>query len=131
VVAKERLALVQGLIFVVSGIWPVLHMRSFEAVAGSKTDNWLVRTVGILVAVTGFVLLKARASERLTPEVQMLGAGTAAGLAAIDAVYGVPGVIPRRYLLDGIMEAGFVALWWPHLAREGTSRSLPQPTIEA
>jgi hypothetical protein len=111
----DRIALVQGIVFLVSGVWPVIHMRSFEAVAGRKTDKWLVRTVGILVAVVGGALLRARTTRRITPEIALTAAGSAAGLAAIDFRYGLPGRIPRRYLLDGLMEAGFAILWLPHL----------------
>ena len=33
----------QGALYVVTGVWPLLHMASFEAVTGPKTDDWLVR----------------------------------------------------------------------------------------
>jgi hypothetical protein len=118
---RDQIALLQGAVFLLSGVWPVVHIRSFEAVAGRKTDKWLVRTVGLLVAVIGYVLLRARSSRRITPEVAALAAGSAGGLAAIDFVYGTRGTIPRRYLLDGLMETAFVLLWLPHL---GTSRTV-------
>jgi hypothetical protein len=110
-----RIALLQGSVFLVSGVWPVLHMRSFEAVAGRKTDKWLVKTVGLLVAVAGAVLLRARSAGRISPDVAAMAAGSAGGLAAIDFVYGTRGVIPRRYLLDGLMELAFALSWLPHL----------------
>lgn len=34
-------------------LWPLLHMRSFEAVLGPKTDRWLVRTVAGLMLTNG------------------------------------------------------------------------------
>jgi len=39
--------------FLLTGIWPLLSMRTFEAVTGPKVDRWLVKTVGVLVAVIG------------------------------------------------------------------------------
>lgn len=39
----------QGIYYVASGLWPLLHMRSFEAVTGPKRDKWLVNTVGALI----------------------------------------------------------------------------------
>jgi hypothetical protein len=33
------------------GLWPLVHLSSFEAVLGPKTDRWLVKTVcGLLIA---------------------------------------------------------------------------------
>lgn len=29
-------------VWIASGLWPIVHMRSFEAVAGRKRDKWLV-----------------------------------------------------------------------------------------
>ena len=47
-----------------TGIWPLLDIESFQDVTGSKTDLWLVRTVGVLVAVIdGVVLLADAAAE--------------------------------------------------------------------
>lgn len=39
------LARLHGIFNVLNGLWPLLHMHSFEAVFGLKTDKWLVRTV--------------------------------------------------------------------------------------
>jgi len=110
-VDESKLSLLQGIIYVASGLWPVVHMRSFEAISGRKTDKWLVRTVGALIAVIGAVLLQARRRNRITDEVRLLAMGSAGSLAAIDYIYGVPGLIPRRYLLDGVMQSLFVACW--------------------
>ncbi len=32
-----------------TGLWPLVHRRSFEAVTGRKTYWWLVNTVGSLL----------------------------------------------------------------------------------
>ena len=45
------LAMIQGAYFLATGIWPLLHLASFMRVTGPKTDRWLVKTVGALVAV--------------------------------------------------------------------------------
>ena len=45
----RSLALAQGLCFTATGLWPLMHMPSFEAVTDPKEDKWLVRTVGVLV----------------------------------------------------------------------------------
>jgi hypothetical protein len=43
-------------------------MRSFLAVTGPKTDLWLVKSVGILIAVIGAALVVAGMNERVTLE---------------------------------------------------------------
>src|ERR687889_207512 len=81
----SRLALVQAGYYVLSGVWPLLHLRSFERVTGPKADGWLVKTVGVLVI--GGALGLAGWRRRVSPEVALVAAGSAAGLAAIDVVY--------------------------------------------
>ena len=56
----QALPLGQGLFYLTSGIWPLIDMPSFEAVTGRKTDKWLVKTVGLLVAVSGSALIVLR-----------------------------------------------------------------------
>ena len=48
-----KLPVAQGVYFLLTGIWPLLSMRTFEAVTGPKVDRRLVKTVGVLVAVIG------------------------------------------------------------------------------
>jgi hypothetical protein len=106
-----RLALVQGGFYALSGSWPLVHLRSFERVTGPKTDDWLVKTVGVLVTVIGVALGLAGWRRRVTPEVAVVAAGSAAGLAAIDLVYVGRRRISPVYLLDALAEALLVALW--------------------
>jgi len=53
------LTIAQGAYFAATGVWPLVHMRSFEAITGPKADKRLVRTVGVLVTVIGGVLVAA------------------------------------------------------------------------
>jgi hypothetical protein len=106
-----RLARLQAVIYLVTGIWPLLSIRSFEAVTGPKTDRWLVKTVGLLVAVVGAMLALASRSRRITPEVVLTAAGSAGALATIDVVYVAKRRISPVYLLDAVMELGLVAGW--------------------
>jgi hypothetical protein len=43
-------ALIQGIYFFVFGIWPILSMSTFLKITGPKTDLWLVKTVGLILA---------------------------------------------------------------------------------
>jgi len=85
-------------------------MRTFEAVTGPKTDRWLVKTVGVLVTAVGAALLLA-SRRRVQDEIALLGAGSAAGLAAIDIVYALRGRISKVYLLDALCEVAITAVW--------------------
>jgi hypothetical protein len=107
----RKLALTQGLFYLATGIWPLLDVVSFQLVTGPKTDLWLVRTVGVLVAVVGGVLLLSYRSRRVTDELIVLAMGCALGLAAIDLVYSLSGRISAVYLADAAAEIGLAGLW--------------------
>jgi hypothetical protein len=104
-----KVALVQGVYYLATGLWPIFHIKSFLLVTGPKTDLWLVKTVGILVAVIGTVLLSASRSRRISDEIILLAAGSALGLAIIDVVYARQ--ISSVYLADAAAELCLVALW--------------------
>ena len=105
------LARVQALFYLVTGVWPLLHMRSFEAITGPKTDRWLVKAVGGLVAATGLGLAVADRRGRVPPELALIAGGHAAGLAAIDVVYVAKRRIAPVYLLDAAVELPLALAW--------------------
>jgi hypothetical protein len=101
----------QGAFYLATGVWPLLHMRSFEAVKGEKTDDWLVETVGALLTVGGAVMLMAGLRRRVTPEIALLAAGSAAALTAIDVIYTARRVIRPVNLADAAVEVGLIGAW--------------------
>jgi hypothetical protein len=119
---QARLSFVQGLYYLVTGVWPLLSMRTFEAVTGPKVDRWLVKTVGILVGVIGAVLFVAARRPAPAPEVPLLAAGSAAGLGAVDVIYSARGRISPVYLLDAVLEAALIAGWIAAARRERSPR---------
>ncbi|NUP98873.1 MAG: hypothetical protein HUU35_03340 [Armatimonadetes bacterium] len=112
-VQPEILALVQGGYYLASGLWPLVHLRSFLAVTGPKTDLWLVRTVAVLVVVIGLTLLQAgRSPSAPALELAMLpGAGAALGLTLIEVYHVAKRVISPIYLADALVELAIVAAW--------------------
>lgn len=106
----RRLAQAQGTFNVVSGLWPLLAMRSFEAVYGPKVDRWLVHTVGGLLTSVGTAQLLSREPGQLRVA-RLLGVGTAATLLAVDLTYVPKGRISRMYLLDAACEIGWLSAW--------------------
>lgn len=108
---SARLAYLHGGFYLVTGIWPVVSIRTFEAITGPKVDRWLVKTAGVLIAAVGLGMTLAARRDRVTPEIAITGAGAAAGLTAIDLVYVLRGRISPIYLLDAVAEVGLMALW--------------------
>lgn len=101
---------VQAALYIVTGLWPLIHLSSFELVTGPKTDDWLVRTVGVLLAVIGAVLAAAAAQPRVDRLLSMLAVGIALALASVEVSYVVSGTIGAVYLIDAAVELLFAAL---------------------
>jgi hypothetical protein len=104
-------AFTQGVFYLLAGIWPLIHITSFVAVTGPKTDLWLVKTVGVLVTIIGMVVLSALRSHRITGEIVLLAVASALGLAGIDIVYTLSGTISLIYLADAVLEIGLAIGW--------------------
>ncbi|HZH16742.1 MAG TPA: hypothetical protein VE057_20475 [Archangium sp.] len=120
------LAVTQGIFYIATGLWPIVHLRSFEAVTGPKLEGWLVKTVGALIAVVGGTLLAAGLRRRVHPELISLAAGSAASLAVVDVVYS-PQRISPVYLLDAVVEGALVTGWGVAAARLWKHRSIQPP----
>jgi hypothetical protein len=108
----RRTAGVQGAYFIMTGLWPILHLPSFEAVTGPKMDGWLVKTLGGLITAVGTALLVAEVEGSSSRKaLRGLGIGSAVALGLADGVYACKGRISRVYLLDLLAEAAIVAAW--------------------
>jgi hypothetical protein len=107
----QRVAAIQGVFYILTGLWPLLDIASFQAATGPKVELWLVRTVGVLVIVIGGVLVAAARHNNIGFEITLLAGGSALGLAGIDVFYALSRTIPRIYLLDAVVELGFVGGW--------------------
>jgi hypothetical protein len=121
-------AWIQGVYFLATGVWPLLHMPSFIALTGPKVDLWLVRAVGVLVAVIGAVLILGARRRTVGAELRLLAVGSAAGLAGIDLVYALADRIWDVYLLDALAEVGLILLWGIAWARARRRSALPHRT---
>lgn len=105
------LPLAHGILYVVTGFWPVVNVRTFEAVTGPKHDDWLVKASGALIGVIGTVITLAGLRRRCSPEIVLLAAGSAASLATVDVVYVKRRVILPIYLADAMVEI-LLGAWW-------------------
>ena len=101
----------QGIYFLITGIWPLLHINSFMAISGPKEDIWLVKTFGIILAAIGMVLISAAASKRINKETFLLAVGAAIVIIIMEVYYVSIGRIWATYLIDAFIELIFVILW--------------------
>jgi hypothetical protein len=105
------LARVQGAANLIGGLWPLLHLKSFEAVFGPKTDRWLVKTVSGLLVVNGLTQLGTTSTPESIRQARRLGIGTAAVLGTVDLIYAPIGRISKMYLADAVVEIGWIVAW--------------------
>ncbi len=99
---------VQGLYYVATGIWPVLHLRSFMLLTGPKQDTWLVKTFGVLVAAIGTTLVahQSAATDRSAARVAV---ASALALSACEIVFVARGRVRPIYLADAALELALAA----------------------
>jgi len=99
-----------GAFNVVTGVWPLVSVSTFEAVFGPKKERWLMYTVSGLVITVGYAQWRASTAEEW-PQARRLGIGTAATLLAIDLTYVPRGRIRWTYLIDAAVEAALIGAW--------------------
>ena len=109
--AFRPIAAVQGVYFLVTGIWPLVAIDFFQRVTGPKIDLWLVYCVGGLIAVIGATLITSVVRSRISRETAILAVGSALVLAGIDLVFVFRGVLSGIYLVDAAAEVALV-VWW-------------------
>ncbi len=108
---RRRIIGAQAGYYVATGLWPVVHLPSFEAVTGPKVDDWLVHMVGLLAAAIGSSLGVAVLRDE-TPGVSVstLAIASATAFAAIDIWYASSGRISPIYLADAAVQLGLIVL---------------------
>jgi hypothetical protein len=122
--ANHRIRRIQGAYYLATGVWPLIHRRSFEAISGKKRDFWLAETVGAITAAVGLTLTLAGKREDASPEITLLGVGTAAGFAAVDFAHGLKRQISAVYLIDGVLQLAIIAAYAQEVAaRYGRERA--------
>jgi hypothetical protein len=95
---------------IATGVWPIVHRRSFERVTGPKRDFWLVRVVGGLVAVAGLSLGVAVVRGHRSREAQAVAAGSAVVFSVADVWAGKNQ--SRIYFADVPAQALFAPAWF-------------------
>lgn len=99
-----------GFYYLLSGLWPLLHLKSFELITGPKVDKWLVKTVGLMITCSALIfLLPWWQGREPSPEIFLLAVLNAVSLMLIDVIYPLKGRISKIYLADAVVEGFFIA----------------------
>ena len=103
--SRQQVLRAFGAYYVVTGLWPFVHLRSFLAVTGPKSEIWLLRTFSALITAVGVVLGRAARETPPSAPATELAAGAAVALGAADVWYVARRRISPVYLLDAVAEA--------------------------
>lgn len=101
----------QTIYYTITAVWPLVHMESFMAVSGPKTDVWLVRTVAILLLAISFCFITQLIVKGNEWPVVILAVSCCVGLIFIDCYYSLNGTISKIYLADAVAEFLLLLLW--------------------
>jgi hypothetical protein len=100
---ERTVDLAQGGYYVATGVWPLIHLRSFLIVSGDKTDRWLVRSYGALTLAIGVALLVSGPEPR-----RVLGTAAAVAIGVPEAWYVAHRRIRPVYAVDAAVQAAVV-----------------------
>lgn len=105
------LLIVQGWYYLLTGIWPLIHIESFMFVTGPKIEVWLVKTLGVLITMvgTGF-LIEAFYTEK-SKSMVILAILCAIGFILVDTYYVYEDIISPVYLLDAAAQFILLLCW--------------------
>lgn len=105
------LAVIHGMYYIVTGLWPIIHMDSFTFITGPKMDLWLVETVGMLAAAIGIGLTAGGWRKKITFPLSLIAVTAATGFILIDVIYVWGGIISPIYLFDAVLEFILLCFW--------------------
>ncbi|MFL5785313.1 MAG: hypothetical protein ACJ76H_11920 [Bacteriovoracaceae bacterium] len=108
---------VMGGYYVVTGLWPLLSIVTFQMFTGVKKDTWLVKMVGLLALSIGITLLySGLLVVTLHPEVIVLCLLSSLSFFLVDIIYAMNKTIPKIYLADALVELlffiYFLVMWF-------------------
>lgn len=109
--ATKTVLLIQGLFYLMTAIWPLVHIRSFEKITGPKQEHWLVYTVAVMILCSSLVFLSAATGPFMVgKEVIILSLSNIIALAGIDIVFVFKRIISKVYLLDALAELALAVM---------------------
>ncbi len=122
--SPRGVAAAQAAYYLLTGVWPFIHLRSFLAVTGEKYDIWLVETVSVLVIAIGTAIATAAFRNRVSTEIVVLAITSAVGLVSIELIYVAKQRIAATYLIDVVVHLLLLLAWTIALVRRTHGRIL-------
>ena len=109
---KRAVLALQGAYYILSGAFPLVSRRGFEAVTGKKEDWWLVQMVALLAITSGAGILFGleENAEEINFSTVALSTMAAISFTAIDVAYAFKRKISPVYLLDAVAEIAILGL---------------------
>lgn len=108
---RQQVLRAYGAYYVVTGIWPFVHLRSFLALTGPKNELWMLKTLSALIAAAGLALGRASASHEATGHAGTLAVGSSVALGGADTWYVARRRISPVYLVDAAAQAALAAAY--------------------
>lgn len=109
--ALGRVALAHIAYWTFGAVWPLIDIKSFEKVTGHKREDWLVRSVALLMLSVVVSLETMREHRRDDVAMRVLGAASAAALGGVALVGPLVGRISPVYLTDALVDLGLAIGW--------------------
>lgn len=107
---RAATALVQGGSYVGFGLWSLLARQHYRRAHRIRRDDWVLNAHGAWLCAVGWTLAVAAVTgEAGRPDIRLLGAGSALGLALNDAA--LLRRLPRIYRVDLAYELGLLSAW--------------------
>ena len=120
---SRHLAAAQGSSYLGFAAWLFGRPREYRNRHGIKTSDWVLRAHGTWMVVTGVTLLTAAVRGRTAEtEVRLLALGSAAGLAANDALDAARRDIAPIYYADLAWESALSVMWLMAIRRGARPR---------
>jgi hypothetical protein len=102
---------VQGAMYVATGLWPIVHIQSFERMAGPRASRGLVRTFGAVMATVGLSLLLRGMRRSRQQTASPLGAVGSLALSMANSVYAGRGRISPVSISRVIAQTALLVAW--------------------
>jgi hypothetical protein len=107
---QNKILFSMGIYYLLTGLWPVIHLGSFLFVTGEKTDIWLVKTFSVILICLGITFCLAGSQHIKNFPVFLLALTSAVCLLYVDVFYSLSGVISFVYLGDAVIELILILL---------------------
>ncbi len=92
----------QGMFYLITALWPLIHISSFEAVVGFKPDKFQLFTTDLLILIIAIPLL-ASIKQHKTRAIVLLGLGSSLAFMVVELWFRKS--IRPVFFLDFIIEA--------------------------